>query len=269
MDMAITIDIAEDGTGQVLAEIIADPALTAALPPGADLLVVEDARQAGWVIEGPTPTEDGGLRVQMSKATSSMHDLAIAITEIGPPFSVRSMERRADTEGELISEIRTQIALSATLPNGATSEGFAQFSDTDLTSVLGGLPFQDQLVASGATPSNSLSLSLEITTPGRVIQHSGEDVTVESGRSTVRWQIPLDGSATDITLTAVQRPDGAAWADGLSTLLLVVLTLWVIGSAAFIVWVMIARRRRAIARRRRTSRQAEPPRLIAVDRDQP
>ena len=253
MDMAVTIDIAEDGTGQVVAELIADPALTSVLPPGADLLIVEDALRAGWVVDGPTPTEDGGLRIQMTKATLSLNDIAIAITEIGPPFTVRSVERRAESQGELISQINTQIALSANLSDGDSTEGFEQFSDPDLTSLLNGIPFEEQLRASAATPSNSLGLTLDIAVPGRVTQHSGEEISLGDGRSVVRWQIPLDGTTTDITLTAVQRPDGAAWAGGLSTVMLLVLMLWVIGSAGFIIWVVIARRKRALARQHRAS----------------
>ena len=249
MEVGLTIDLDADGSGQVLVELIADPALTAALPPGADLLLVEDARLAGWVIEGPAPTDNGGLRVLMTKATASMEEIASAIADIGPPLSVTSLERRADTKDGLISQIVSEFSLRATLPNGDQTEGFAIFSDPELTSVLGGLPFGQELLASGATPSTSMGLTLEISAAGQVAQHSGQVISSDDDRSVVRWLVPMDGSTTEISLTTVQRPDGTAWARGVSTLLIVLLLLWVITSGAFITWVILARRRRALARR--------------------
>lgn len=270
MEMTVKIELASDGTGQVGAEIILNPELTAALPPGADLLIVEDARLAGWVIEGPTPTSDGGLRVQMSKATASMEEIAAAIAEIGPPLKVKSLERRVVTGndqagndqagGGLIAEIVNQFSLSATVPAGNSTEGFALFSDPDLNSVLGGLPFEERLIASGATPANSLGLLVEITAPGRITGYSGELISAEGDRSAVQWQIPLDGSTTEISMATVQGPDGVSWAGGLSQILIALLVVWSIGSGAFITWVILARRRRALARRRIALRRIEPAR---------
>lgn len=270
MDMTVKIEVTADGTGQVDAEIVLDPELTAALPPGADLLIVEDARLAGWVIEGPTPTTDGGLRIQMTKATASMEETATAIAEIGPPLAIKALERRAVTGNDRagndpvsqdpIAEIVNQFSLSVTVPAGNSTEGFAVFSDPDLTSVLGGLPFEEGLIAAGATPANSLGLLVEITAPGRVTEHSGEMISAEDDRSVVQWQIPLDGSTTEISMTTVQGPSGAAWAGGLSQILVALLVLWVIGSGAFITWVFFARRRRAIARRQRAARRIEQAR---------
>jgi hypothetical protein len=260
MEIGLTIDLGADGSGQVLVEIIADPALTAALPPGADLVLVDDARQAGWSIEGPTPTDDGGLRILMTKTTTSMEEIASAIADIGPPLSVTSLERRADTKDGLISQIVSQFSVRATLPNGDQTEGFAIFSDPELTSVLGGLPFGQELLASGAAPATSMGFTLEISAAGQVSQHSGQVISENEDRSVVRWSVPMDGSTTEISMTTVQRPDGTAWAGGMSTLLLAVLLLWVIASGAFITWVILARRRRALARRAAIRRTPVPQR---------
>jgi len=272
LDMTVKIEVAADGTGQVDVELILDSELAAALPPGADLLLVEDARLAGWVIEGPTPTTDGGLRIQMTKATASMEEIATAIAEIGPPLTIKALERRAVTGNDqasndqagndpispdLIAEIVNRFSLSVTVPSGNSTEGFAVFSDPDLTSVLGGLPFEEGLIAAGATPANSLGLLVEITAPGRVTKHSGEVISAEDDRSIVQWQIPLDGSTTELSMTTVQGPSGAAWAGGLSQVLVALLVVWVIGSGAFITWVFFARRRRAIARRQSAARRIE------------
>jgi hypothetical protein len=260
LDLDVTIKVEADGTGQVTAQFIADPDLTAALPPGADMLLLSDAREAGWEIEGPTPTDQGGLRVTMSKATASLDDLAIAIAEIGPPFVVEALERRADTDPGSntssleISKIFNSFALTAVLPDGDSPQGFAAFSDPDLTSVMGGVPFGDELLALGATPEESMSLVLRIDAPGKVTAHSGTVTSTGDQRSVVEWQIPLTGAATVITMTSVQSPEGTSWARGLAQILRIILWVWVLVSVTFIAWVLWARQRKARARRLRSLR---------------
>jgi hypothetical protein len=92
---------------------------------------------------------------------------------------------------------------------------------------------------------------VRIDAPGQVTQHSGTVVTSGDQRSVVEWQVPLDGQTTVITMTSVQSPAGVSWAGGLGRILRVMLWLWVILSAGFITWVMLARRRKARARRLR------------------
>jgi hypothetical protein len=255
LDLEVVIKVEADGTGQVTVEFTADPDLTAALPPGADILLLADARAAGWEVEGPTATEEGGLFVRITKSTSSLDELAIAITEIGPPLRLETLERRADTEDEVgnsspqISRIINSFALIAILPDGDSSGGFAVFSDPDLTSVMGGLPFENELLAAGATPMDSLSLVVRIDAPGRVTTHSGTVISSGDQRSVVEWQVPLNGESTSMLMTAVQSPDGAAWARSLSQILRILLWAWVLVSGSFIAWVIWARWRKARARR--------------------
>jgi hypothetical protein len=258
LDLDVTIQVEADGTGQVTAQFIADSDLTAALPPGADILLLSDAREAGWEIEGPTPTDQGGLLLTLSKATTSLDDLAIAIAEIGPPLVVETLERRADTDpgsstgNSEISRIFNSFALTAVLPDGDSPRGFAAFSDPDLTSVMGGAPFGDELLALGATPAEAMSLVLRIDAPGKVTAHSGTVISSGDQRSVVEWQIPLTGAASVITMTSVQSPEGASWAGSLAQILRITLWVWALASASFIAWVVWARQRKARARRLRS-----------------
>lgn len=244
MDVAVSIQMEPDGTGQVDVELLLDPALTSALPPGSDLLLMDDARAAGWDVTGPLPTQDGGIQITMTKATGTLEELAEAIAMIGPPVILESVERRPDSPGDLLSEITNSFSLRAGLADGDSSEGFGVFSDPALNAVIGGIPFGEELAAVGATPARTMGLVVRIDAPGRLSSHTGEVIAGDNQRSIVEWTVPLDGSVTEITVTTVQRADGASWAGGFATVLLVLLGIWIVISVGFISWVVLARRRR-------------------------
>jgi hypothetical protein len=257
MDVAVSIQMEPDGTGQVSVEIVLDRALTDAVPPGSDLLLLDDARDAGWEITGPLPTQDGGTEITLTKATSTLEDLAAALVTVGPPLILESVERRPNSSGDLLSEIINSFSLRAALTDGDTTEGFGVFSDPALNSVIGGIPFEEELAAVDATPARTMGLVVRIDAPGQVSSHNGELIAGDNQRSLVEWAVPLDGSVTEIMMTTVQRPDGAPWAGGLARVLLTVLGIWVAISVAFIAWVVLARRRRARTRRLRMAPLAD------------
>ena len=122
--------------------------------------------------------------------------------------------------------------------------GFDSFADSDLLAAVGGTPFADELTASGATPSESMAITLRAELPGDVEETTGD----EDGSSLV-WEAPLDGSTTEVAATAVQRPPGGGWATALATVALVLLVAWVVVATAFIVSVARARSRRRRRRR--------------------
>jgi hypothetical protein len=258
MDISVSIQLQPDGTGQVGVEILLDPALTEALPPGSDLLLLDDAQEAGWEITGPLTTQDGGTQITMTKATGNLEELANALATIGPPLILESVERRPDSPGGLLSEIVNSFSLRAGLIDGDSAEGFGVFSDPALNSVIGGIPFEEELAAAGATPARTMGLVVRIDAPGQVSSHNGQLLGADRQRSVVEWVIPLDGAVTHIAMTTVQRPDGAPWAGGMSRVLLMILGIWVVISLAFISWVLFARRRRARARELRMRPRASP-----------
>ena len=126
--------------------------------------------------------------------------------------------------------------------------GFDSFANSDLLAAVGGTPFADELTASGATPSESMAITLRAELPGDVEETTGD----EDGSSLV-WEAPLDGSTTEVAATAVQRPPGGGWATALATVALVLLVAWVVVATAFIVSVARAR-----SRRRRQGARSQP-----------
>lgn len=254
LDVAVDVVLEADGTGQVQVVVTADRALTDALPPGAELLIWDDARAAGWEVSRPELTDDAGREVRVQRPFASMDDLATALSRIGPFLSVESLRRTATVDGDTASEIRTELRVRAGLADGDTLNGFAAFSDPDLDAVMGGTPFGEELAASGATPATSMGLQIRMTAPGDLERTTGSVVDSPEEFVTALWQIPLDGSVTEVVLVSVQRPAGAWWAGTVARVLSVLVMLWVALAIAILVLVAVARQRRARRRRARAAR---------------
>jgi hypothetical protein len=248
LDVAVDVAIGPDGTGTVTVVATADAEVVEAVPGLAESLVFDDAVEAGWRVDGPDPTDAGGLTVTLTHDVSGPEELANVLASLGPPFVDMAAGRTT------VDDVTTN-AIGGTL---VLTDGFATFADSDLTAAVGGVPFQEQLEASGATPQTSMSVTLRASLPGEMTESSGADVTPPASDdaeveppSVWEWEAPLDGSSREVVLQTVQRPDEpSTWASTVATVALVALIVWGVVSVAFIAWVIVARRRRARRRRR-------------------
>jgi hypothetical protein len=250
LDVTVDVVIEPDGTGTVTVLAVADAELVAQVPGLVDDLRLDDAIENGWTVDGPVATDDGGLRLTLTHDVSSDEELANVLNSIGPPLSQMAAARTTDPQTEQTTNAVNGIMA---LPNG-----FESFADTDLISAVGGLPFGDEIAASGLTPSEAMSFTYRVSLPGELV--SAEEGT-EVGDGVIEWQAPLDGSSTNLYVQTVQRPagEGATWASPLATVSLVLLVAWVVLATGFIVFVTIARRKKS---RRREAR------LKRLERDQ-
>lgn len=238
LDVEVDVVIEPDGTGTVTVTAVADEVLVGQIDGLAESLVFDDVVRGGWEIDGPTSTEDGGLRAIFSHRFSSAQELANLLNSIGPPLG--SMQAGRTTEDE-----QTTNAVRGTL---VLEGGFEAFTDQDLTAAVGGLPFGDRFAAMGLSPDEAMSFRLRIAMPGEVISATG----VEVAPQVFEWVAPLDGSQVEVAASTVQRPpEGGAWAGPLATAALVALVVWLVLSGSFIAFVLIARARRARRRRGR------------------
>jgi hypothetical protein len=238
LDVDVDVAIGPDGTGTVTATAVADAELVAQVPGLAESLVYDDAIAAGWTVDGPTATADGGLTVTLTHPVTSTEELANVLASLGPPFN--DMQAGRTTVDD---QTTNAIAGTLVLPNG-----FESFADADLVAAAGGMPFADEFLATGATPESSMSVRLRAELPGELVSTTGTEVEPD----VFEWQAPLDGSSEEVRLETVQRSESeaAAWAQPLATVLMLALIAWVVGSLAFVVWVLLARRSRRRRRRR-------------------
>ena len=238
LDVEVDATIEPDGTGTVTVVAVADADLVGQVDDLAEALVFDDVVSGGWEVDGPRTLDTGGLEARFSHRFSSAQELANLLNSIGPPLT--SMQVGRTTEGE-----QTTNAVRGTL---VLDGGFEAFTDDDLTAAVGGLPFADRFAATGLTPEEAMSFGLRVTMPGEVISATGVEVEPQ----VFEWVAPLDGSQVEVVASTVQRPpEGGAWAGPLATAALVALIVWVLLSGSFIVFVLIARARRARRRRGR------------------
>lgn len=232
LDVDARLEIGADGAGELVVTATADADVVQQAPGLAADLRFGDARAAGWRVEGPTATDDGGLTATLRHRVTSPEEATNLLASLGPPFQDVRLERTAVDD-------KTTWNLSGQL---VLADGFASFGDSDLAAAAGGPPFAEQLA--GVTPQDSMSIVFGADLPGAVEETTGDK---RDGR--LEWTAPLDGSSTDLTTRTVQRPSsGSPWAGPLSVLALVLLVVWVVVAGLFIAHVTNARRRRRARR---------------------
>lgn len=240
LDVAVSVDMEPDGTGTVTLVATADRELVEQVPDLADDLRLQDAIANGWEVAGPSETESGGLEVTLTHAFGSAQELANVLNSIGPPLDGMAAARTPGTDGQVTNAIAGGLVLV---------NGFESFADADLLEAVGGLPFGEEIEASGLTPAEAMSFTLRVALPGELI---GSETGTEVDDGVIEWQAPLDGSRVSLETSTVQRPagSGGSWAGPLSTIALVALVAWVVLAAGFIAFVAIARRNKRARRER-------------------
>ena len=86
LDVAVDTTVNADGTGEVVVAGVVDKDVVDRVPGLAGSLVLDDATAAGWVVEGPVGTEDGGLTVTLRHPFTTVQEAANLLNSLGPPF---------------------------------------------------------------------------------------------------------------------------------------------------------------------------------------
>ena len=241
LDVVVNVQMEPDGTGVVTVEATADEELVAQVPDLVDDLRLDDAVENGWVVEGPTGVDGGGLRVVLTHPFSSAAELANVLTSIGPPLTQMAAARTEGADGQIVNGINGVMVLP---------DGYESFADADLVAAVGGLPFGEEIAASGTPIEEAFSFTYRVSLPGELESaETGTDV----GDDVIEWVAPLDGSAVNLYVATVQRPagDGNSWAGPVATISFVALIVWIVVAGTFIAVVALARRNKRRRRERR------------------
>ena len=126
----IGVDAHTDGSGVVRAVVTLDKAAAGEVPDLASQLRVDDLRAAGWRVDGPTATAEGGLVVSARKAFATPAEAQRVVEQLsGPtgPFQHFSLRRER-------SFAKTKLAFRGEVD---LSKGLAAYSDDELRARLG------------------------------------------------------------------------------------------------------------------------------------
>ncbi len=240
LDVTVTVDMEPDGTGVVAVVAVADAELVERVPDLVGDLRLDDAVANGWLVDGPTETDDGGLEIALTHEFRSAEELANVLNSIGPPLTRMAAARTPGVDEQTTNAINGEMVLE---------NGFETFADADLLQAVGGLPFSDEFAASGLTPAEAMSFTYRVSLPGELVSAAGTEV--DGG--VIEWRAALDGSAPQsLYVETVQRPpgSGSTWARPVATIAFVTLVVWVVVAGGFVVFVAVARG----AKRRRRER---------------
>jgi hypothetical protein len=238
LDVGVDVAMQPDGTGTVTVTATADPELIAKAPSALADLRLDDIRQAGWTVTGPTKGADGSMVLTLSKPFRTPAEAGAVLAELnGPNGPLHGLTLALDRSFAVVD---SSFAGSAQL-----SGGLAAFGDDALVQALGGNTPLANLVTQPV--DQVLGLSVTARLPGRVTAANG---TVSSDGASVSWRPPLaDGvvtpfdahfQLTDQEAKDARRRSQLAW--GVLALYLGVLLLGV----AVVALLLRRRRRRRI-----------------------
>lgn len=242
VDIVLDVSVDPDGTGTMSITATADADVIQRVPTIADDLVLDDIVDAGWVVDGPTPTPDGGLVITFTHPFEGADEATNLLRSLGPPFADPELGR-----GESGDVTTNTFTGKFGLPGG-----FAAFADEELISAVGGVPFDEEFAAANATPADSITAAVRATLPGEILDDGTNGTVTPDGR--LEWSVPMDGSILELSARAEQAPSaGGSWARPLSIVALIALVAWVAFMTVFIGYVTIARWRRSRRYHRRAA----------------
>ena len=230
VDVTVHVQVAADGSGTVTLTAIADAEVVAQAAGLAEDLRFDDVVAAGWTVEGPTATDDGGLRVRITHEFATVAEataLLRSINGVGGPLQNITVTQ-TDSDAQLTTFLTGSLRVDGQLQ---------AFADSDILSAIGGTPYADAILNAGVTPSDAVTFTLVADLPG----------DAAAVGSPTQWAAPLDGTTLDVAATsAIAQGSTGIWGT-VSTVALVALVGWCLVAIAFIVFVAQARRRRALA----------------------
>jgi hypothetical protein len=198
LDVALDVAMHADSSGTVTVTAAADAELVAKAPSAFGDLRLDDIRQAGWAVTGPTKAADGTMSVTLAKPFGTPAEAAPILAELNGP--------NGPLHGLALSIERSFALVSSSFTGSAQlTGGLAAFSDDALIQALGGSTPLANLVASPV--DQVLGLTVTARLPGRVTSSNG---TVGADGASVTWKPSLaDAVATPLEARFEQADQGA------------------------------------------------------------
>ena len=241
VDIVVDVTVQADGSGSITVLAVADAGVVVQAPGLADDLRFDDAVAAGWVVDGPTAGADGSLSVRLTHTFATVVEATTLLASLsGPAGPLQQVALTRTVDGKT-----ADVTMTGSL---RVDGGLTAFTDSDLLQRVGGVPYADQIAASGISPADAIGVQFALSAPGTITSASG---TVNNGTAT--WIVPLDGTPVDVATTASATGDGepsGLW-KAVSVVALAMLVVWVVFATGFIAFVARERKRRAARRAQR------------------
>ena len=235
IDTTVDLQVNSDGSGVITLTAVADAGVVAQAPGLADDLRFDDATAAGWTVDGPTATGDGGLTLKVTHTFANVTEATALLRSInGPGGPLHDVVVTRSVAG---NELTTAIAGTLRVDGGVDA-----FADPEVLAAVGGSPYADDIAATGLRPTDVLTFTFTADLPGVAATVGGGSTSEATGLS---WSVPLDGTAADLATTSLLTQGGSSstWST-VASVALVALIAWCLLAIAFIIAVVRARRAR-------------------------
>lgn len=252
-DVTIDIEVVDDGSGVVQAAVELDAEATDGLADiGLDAtLPLSDLAQAGWEIEPPVVTADGGTIVTARKAFGTPEQFGEVMNDL-------TGEEGVFQDFSLIRQQsfgRVEYLLTGVID---ASDGFDSFGDEELTTALG-----RSLSAIAVSPPyeaspEDVNFTLTASLPGE-FQEEGSNASIVEAPNRVEgtWTKDLAGSRTAVALQSARRSTAAQVLRGVAVVAGVLAALVLFGQ---VLRVFGSRRRQLQEERAREARRIQSAR---------
>lgn len=243
VDVTTSVEVEADGSGTIVVEAVADAELVEAAPGLAEDLRTDDLVAAGWEIDGPTPTDDGGLQLVARHDFTGPAEATELLGQInGGQGPFRDLAVTRNVTGDQVT-----IIVDGSL---GLEGGMRAFADRDLVDLVGSAPWADELEERDLNVRDVVGATLVIGLPdeeGRVTSvTTGEDGSTEA----VVVTMAADGEATPVSVRSEIDLSSDTRSPVLAVFAALALVAWLGLSISFAVYVLRARQRRATRRLR-------------------
>lgn len=228
----ITLAVKPNGTGVITLVVTADKDIVDKAPGLRADIRTDDIIAAGWKVDGPSDTQDGGLTITLS------HDFS------GPAEATALLGQISGTRGPLHEMVitRTGKDTNSTYTLAGRLEvngGLNAFADDATLQLLGAAPYAADVQAAGLDLGDAVGITFNVALPGKVNTTTGQ-----SADGVITWRVPMDGTPVDLA-TSVTNVDIASSISRVAKVLVAgLLVVWVLGSLVLIMMVMNARNKR-------------------------
>lgn len=189
VEVTTNLSVEPNGSGTISVTVTADKDVVAKAPELTTDLRFDDAVSAGWKVDGPTPTEDGGYQLVLSHSFPTPEVANALLAQLngskGPLHDMVLARSGKDTNSTWTLNGRLEV-------NG----GLEAFVDESTLSLLGAAPYADAVKRSNKDLGDAVGLTFTASIPGTVKQTTAAR---EGGELT--WRIPMDGTSTELSTT--------------------------------------------------------------------
>jgi hypothetical protein len=238
LDVGVDVAMQPDGSGTVTVTATADAELVAKAPSALADLRLDDIRQAGWTVTGPTKAPDGAMTMTLAKPFGTPAEASAILAELNGP--------NGPLHGVALSIDRSFATVTSSFTGSSQlTGGLAAFSDDGLVQALGGGTPLANLVAQPV--DQVLGLTVTARLPGRITTTNG---AVAPDRTSVSWKPSLaDGVATPMEARFERADQGAKDARQWSRLAWGALAVYLAALVVVVAVVVVRLRRRRRIRR--------------------